>query len=95
MENIPKVQQRVFKTFVYVKMAMLPMALQQRAQHVLAMVRTFVRLVTVDITKLAKRVRHAHQGNTKRPTISRHHAKMIAMLALTLTPIKLPVLLAI
>jgi hypothetical protein len=38
----------VLKTFVLV-----PMALQQRAQHVLPMVRIFVRLVPVDITKLA------------------------------------------
>ena len=38
----------VLKTFVLV-----PMALQQRVQHVLPIVLTFVRLVPVDITKLA------------------------------------------
>jgi hypothetical protein len=41
----------VLKTFVLV-----PMALQQRAQHVLPMMLIFVRLVPVDITKLATHV---------------------------------------
>jgi hypothetical protein len=44
----------VLKTFVLV-----PMASKQRAKHVLPMVLTFVRLVSVDFTKLATHARRA------------------------------------
>ena len=52
--DITKLAVHVIKTFVIV-----PMALQQRAQRVLPMVPIYVRLVPVNITKVATHALHA------------------------------------